>query len=289
MEANWFEEWRMREVHADTIRDTVERLFIEANYDLSEDVIKRFKNALGEEESPVGRAVIEELLLNARIAGDERIPICLDTGLAILFVEIGQDVHIGGGSMEEAVSEGVRRAYQKGYLRKSACDPFTRKNTGDNTPPILHVKIVPGEHIQVIAMPKGGGSENYSEVRMLTPSEGMEGVKRFVLDMVRKAGPNPCPPITIGIGIGGNFETSALLSKEALMLPFGKRNDDALLRGLELSILGDVNELGIGPEGYGGRVTALDVHIKSRPCHIASLPVAVNIQCHAHRIKEATI
>ena len=279
----------MREVQVEAIRDVVERLFIEANYDLSEDVIERFKDALEEEESPVGREVIEELLLNARIARDERIPICQDTGLAILFMEMGQDVHVIGGDLEEAVSEGVRRAYRKGYLRKSACDPFTRKNTGDNTPPILHVKIIPGEHIRVIVMPKGGGSENYSEVRMLTPSDGVEGVKRFVLDMVQKAGANPCPPITIGVGIGGNFETSALLSKEALMLPFGKRSDDPYLRELELAILGDVNKLGIGPEGYGGSVTALDLHIKSRPCHIASLPVAVNLQCHAHRIKEATI
>ena len=279
----------MREVRANTIRDTVEKLFIEANYDLPEDVIGRFKDALGEEESPVGREVIEELLLNARIARDERIPICQDTGLAILFMEMGQDVHITGGELEEALSEGVRRAYKKGYLRKSVCDPFTRTNTGDNTPPILHVRIVPGERIRLIAMPKGGGSENYSEVRMLTPSDGAEGVKRFVLEMVQKAGPNPCPPITVGIGIGGNFETSALLSKEALMLPFGKRNDDPYLRDLELSILGEVNKLGIGPEGYGGSVTALDLHIKSRPCHIASLPVAVNIQCHAHRIKEASI
>lgn len=279
----------MREVRADTIRDTVEKLFIEANYDLPEDVIGRFKDALGEEESSVGREIIEELLLNARIARDERIPICQDTGLAILFMEIGQGVHITGGDLEEAVAEGVRRAYKKGYLRKSACDPFTRTNTGDNTPPILHVRIVPGERIRLIAMPKGGGSENYSEVRMLTPSDGAEGVKRFVLEMVQKAGPNPCPPITVGIGIGGNFETSALLSKEALMLPFGKRNDDPYLRDLELSILREVNKLGIGPEGYGGSVTALDLHIKSRPCHIASLPVAVNIQCHAHRIKEASI
>ncbi len=279
----------MREVQVEVIRDVVERLFIEANYYLSEDVIERFKDALEEEESPVGREVIEELLLNARIARDERIPICQDTGLAILFMEMGQDVHITGGDLEEAVSEGVRRAYRKGYLRKSACDPFTRKNTGDNTPPILHVKITPGEHIRVIVMPKGGGSENYSEVRMLTPSDGVEGVKRFVLEIVQKAGANPCPPITIGVGIGGNFETSALLSKEALMLPFGKRSDDPYLRELELAILGDVNKLGIGPEGYGGKVTALDLHIKSRPCHIASLPVAVNLQCHAHRIKEATI
>jgi fumarate hydratase subunit alpha len=279
----------MREIGVDTIREAVEKLFIEANYNLPEDVIKRFEDALEEEEAPVGREVIQELLLNARIARDERIPVCQDTGLAILFVEIGQDVHVTGDSLAEAVSEGVRRAYQKGYLRKSACDPFTRKNTGDNTPPILHVKIVPGERIRVVVMPKGGGSENYSEVRMLTPSDGVEGVRRFVLEMVEKAGANPCPPITVGVGIGGNFETSALLSKEALMLPFGKRNDDPYLGGLEISILGDINKLGIGPEGYGGTVTALDLHIKSQPCHIASLPVAVNIQCHAHRIKEAII
>ncbi|HME43809.1 MAG TPA: fumarate hydratase [Syntrophorhabdales bacterium] len=279
----------MREIDVDTIKDVVEKLFIEANYNLPEEVIKRFKNALGEEESPVGREVIEELLLNAEIAHGERIPICQDTGLAILFVEIGQDVHVTGGNLSEAVSEGVRRAYQKGYLRKSACDPFTRRNTGDNTPPILHEKIMPGEQIRIVAMPKGGGSENYSEVRMLTPSDGVDGVKRFVLEMIQRAGANPCPPITVGLGIGGNFETAALLSKEALMLPFGKRNEDPYLGELETSFLGDINKLGIGPEGYGGTVTALDVHIKSQPCHIASLPVAVNIQCHAHRIKEATI
>ena len=279
----------MREIDVETIKDIVEQLFIEANYNLPEEVIKRFKNALGEEESPVGREVIQELLLNAEIARGERIPICQDTGLAILFVEIGQDVRVTGGNLSEAVSEGVRRAYQKGYLRKSACDPFTRRNTGDNTPPILHEKIIPGEQIKIVAMPKGGGSENYSEVRMLTPSDGVDGVKRFVLEMIQRAGANPCPPITVGLGIGGNFETAALLSKEALMLPFGKRNEDPYLGELETSILGEINRLGIGPEGYGGTVTALDVHIKSQPCHIASLPVAVNIQCHAHRIKEATI
>jgi fumarate hydratase subunit alpha len=279
----------MREIRVEIIQDTIEKLLIEANYDLPETVIKRFESALREEESPAGKDVLEELLLNARIAREERIPICQDTGLAILFLEIGQEAHIVGGALEDAVSQGVRRAYQKGYLRKSACNPFTRENTGDNTPPILHVKIVPGEQLKIVAMPKGGGSENYSEVRMLTPSEGADGVKRFVKEMVQKAGPNPCPPITIGVGIGGNFETSALLSKEALMVPFGERSSDPFLRDLELSILAEVNRLGIGPEGYGGTVTALDLHIKSRPCHIASLPVAVNIQCHAHRVKEATI
>jgi len=279
----------MREIPVETIRDVIEKLFIDANYNLPNDVVARFEEALDGEESPAGKEVIRELLLNARIAREEGIPICQDTGLAILFVEIGQETHITGGDFEEAITEGVRRAYQKGYLRKSACDPFTRKNTGDNTPPILHAKIVPGELIKIVVMPKGGGSENYSEVRMLTPSEGAEGVRRFVVEMVRKGGPNPCPPITIGVGIGGNFETCALLSKEALMLPFGQRSEDPYLRDLEISILEEVNKLGIGPEGYGGRVTALDLHIKSRPCHIASLPVAVNIQCHAHRIKEATI
>jgi fumarate hydratase subunit alpha len=237
----------------------------------------------------VGKEVFEELLLNAEIAHGEHLPVCQDTGLAILFVEVGQDVHIIGGGLEEALTEGVRQAYKKGFLRKSVCDPFTRKNTGDNTPPILHVRIVPGRSVRIVAMPKGGGSENYSEVRMLMPSEGPEGVKRFVLEMVERAGPNPCPPITVGIGIGGNFETSALLSKEALMVPFGMRNKEPFLKAMELSILGDINKLGFGPQGYGGTITALDVHIVARPCHIASLPVAVNIQCHAHRIKEATI
>ena len=279
----------MRDIHVDEISAVIERLFIDANYDLPEDVVRRFNEALIQEKSPVGKEVLQELLLNAEIAKDERIPICQDTGLAITFLEMGQDAHVVGGSLNDAVSEGVRRAYKKGYLRKSVCDPFTRKNTGDNTPPILHVSVVPGERIRIVVMPKGGGSENYSEVRMLVPSDGVEGVKRFVVEMVGKAGANPCPPITVGVGIGGNFETSALLSKEALMLPFGERNADPFLKELELSILSDINALGIGPEGYGGTVTALDVHIKAQPCHIASLPVAVNIQCHAHRIKEATI
>lgn len=279
----------MKEVHADTIRAVVEKLFIDANCDLPEEVLKRFRDGGEQEESPVGREVFEELLLNAEIAHGEHLPVCQDTGLAILFVEVGQDVHIIGGGLEEALTEGVRQAYTRGYLRKSVCDPFTRKNTGDNTPPVLHVKIVPGRSVRIVAMPKGGGSENYSEVRMLMPSEGAEGVRRFVLEMVERAGPNPCPPITVGIGIGGNFETSALLSKEALMVPFGMRNKEPFLKTMEVSILADINKLGIGPQGYGGTITALDVHIVARPCHIASLPVAVNIQCHAHRIKEATI
>jgi fumarate hydratase subunit alpha len=279
----------MKELHANAITDAVEKLFIDAGYDLPESVCERFRQAIGEEESPVGKEVIQELLNNADIATKERIPICQDTGLAIVFMEVGQDVHITGGSLHEAVTEGVRRGYRKGYLRKSVCDPFTRANTGDNTPAIIHVGIITGENVRIIAMPKGGGSENLSEVRMLTPSDGVEGVVKFVLEMVQRAGPNPCPPITVGVGIGGNFETSALLSKEALMVPFGQRNPDPAMAALETRLLTEINKLGIGPQGYGGTVTALDVHIESRPCHIASLPAAVNIQCHAHRIKEVTL
>lgn len=279
----------MREVQVSAVAAAVERLFIDANINLPESVVERFKGAIDEEKSPAGKEVLRELLTNAALAHDEQIPMCQDTGLAVTFVEVGQDVHFQGGSLRDAIAEGVRNAYKKGYLRKSCCDPFSRKNTGDNTPPILHTKIVPGEKVKIVAMPKGGGSENYSEVRMLTPSQGLEGVVAFAVEMVKKGGPNPCPPITVGIGVGGNFETSALLSKEALMFPFGQRNQDAFVAGLELRILDEINKTGIGPQGYGGTVTALDVHVKVLPCHIASLPVAVNIQCHANRIKEVIL
>jgi fumarate hydratase subunit alpha len=279
----------MREIHVDAIISAVEKLFVDANRNLSQDVIDAIKEAIDREESPTGKEVLRELVRNAEIAKEERLPVCQDTGLAIAFVEVGQDVHIAGGVLSDALSEGVRRAYQQGYLRKSCCDPFTRKNTGDNTPPIIHIKIVPGNTLKVIAMPKGGGSENYGEVRMLTPAQGREGVKAFVLDMVRKGGPNPCPPIIVGVGIGGNLETSAQLSKEALMAPLGARNSDPELAALEMEMLDEINRTGIGPQGYGGTMTALDVHVEMMPCHIASLPVAVNIQCHAHRIKEVTL
>ncbi|MCX5806552.1 MAG: fumarate hydratase [Proteobacteria bacterium] len=279
----------MREIHTDDIVSALERLFIDANINLTDDVCKALKKAAEIEESQIGRDVIRELINNANLAGSEKIPICQDTGLAVTFMEIGQDVHIIGDVLEDAVNEGVRRAYKNGYLRKSCCEPFTRKNTNDNTPAILHVKIVPGDRIKIVVLPKGGGSENYSEVRMLIPSEGKEGVKAFVLEMVNKGGPNPCPPIIVGVGIGGNFETSALLSKEALMIPVGVRNDDLSIASFETEILEEINKTGIGPQGYGGTVTALDVHIKMLPCHIASFPVAVNIQCYAHRVRGAII
>ncbi|OPX97817.1 MAG: L(+)-tartrate dehydratase subunit alpha [Syntrophorhabdus sp. PtaB.Bin047] len=279
----------MREIHVDDIVSVVERLFIDANIDLPDAMYGAIRDAIERESSPVGKEVLRELLRNADTAREERMPICQDTGLAVTFLEIGQDAHIVGGDLTEAVTEGVRRAYRKGYLRKSCCHPFTRKNTGDNTPPIVHTKIVPGEGLRITVLPKGGGSENYGEVRMLMPAQGKEGVKAFVLEMVRKGGPNPCPPITVGVGIGGNFETSALLSKEALMVPVGKRSDDEELAAMERELLEEINATGIGPQGYGGTVTALDVHIRMAPCHLASLPVAVNIQCHAHRIREALL
>ena len=279
----------MKEVHVDEIISALEKLFIDANYDSSQNVVDTLEKAIDKEESPVGKEVLRELIKNANLARDERIPICQDTGLAVTFIEVGQDVHITGGSLVDAVNEGVRRGYAKGYLRKSACHPFTRKNTGDNTPAILHTKIVPGDKVKITVLPKGGGSENYGSVKMLVPSEGKEGMKALVLEMVTKGGPNPCPPIIVGVGIGGNFETSALLSKEALMESLGKRSDNPEIAAIEQELLEAINKTGIGPQGYGGTVTALDVHVKMLPCHIASLPVAVNIQCHAHRIKETVI
>jgi fumarate hydratase subunit alpha len=210
----------MREVQVVDVTVAVEKLLIDANINISESVQERLKRAVDEEVSPTGKEVLRELLRNGEISRDEQVPLCQDTGLAVVFMEVGQDVLFTGGNLSEAVSSGVRNAYGKGYLRKSSCDPFTRKNTGDNTPPIIHTSFVAGDKVRIVVMPKGGGSENYSEVRMLTPSQGTPGIMAFVLDVVRRGGPNPCPPIIVGVGVGGNFETSALLSKEALMIPF---------------------------------------------------------------------
>jgi fumarate hydratase subunit alpha len=279
----------VRELPASEIGAAVEKLLADANFNLSAAVGEKLRSAACNEVSPTGKAVLAELLENARIARQTGVPMCQDTGLAVIFVEIGQDVHVTGADLRDAIDGGVRKAYHDAYLRKSCCDPFTRANTGDNTPAIIHTSIVPGDLVRVVAMPKGGGSENCSELRMLTPSQGIEGIKSFVLDVVRKGGPNPCPPVIVGVGIGGNFETAALLSKEALMIPLGERSADPRLSALESDLCDEINALGIGPGGYGGRVTALDVHVKVLPCHIASLPVAVNIQCHAHRIQETTL
>lgn len=279
----------MREVNVKVITEKVRALCMEANTDLGEDVLQAFDRAVEKEESPLGIEILKELKENARIAKEERVPICQDTGFAVIFLELGQDVHLTGGDLKQAVFEGVRQGYRDGYLRKSICHPFTRANTGDNTPAVIHTEIVPGEKIKITVAPKGGGSENMSRVTMLTPSDGVEGIKRFVVQRVKESGSNPCPPTIVGVGIGGTFEQAALLAKKSLLRSLGSKNQVPELDKLESEILNEINQLGIGPQGLGGRTTSLAVHILMMPCHIASFPLAVNIQCHAQRHKEAVI
>ncbi len=279
----------MREVQASEITSAVRDLFIDANCNLGEDVLAAFDRAIEKDESPVAKEVIRELKENARIARDEQSPICQDTGLAVLFVEIGQDVHVVGGDLKAAINEGVKKGYGEGYLRKSACHPFTRANTKDNTPAVIHFDIVPGDKVRIVAVPKGGGAENMSRVDMLSPSAGLEGIKDFIVKRIEASGSNPCPPTVVGVGIGGTFERSALLAKKALVRKIGERNADPELAKVEVEVLARINKLGIGPMGYGGNTTSLDVFFEVEPCHIASLPVAVNVQCHAARHKEAVI
>jgi fumarate hydratase subunit alpha len=279
----------MREINVKLITEKVRDLCIKANTDLGEDVLQAFDRAMGREESPLGMEILKELKENARIAKEENVPICQDTGFAVVFVELGQDVHLVGGDLNKAIQEGVRQGYRDGFLRKSICHPFTRANTGDNTPAIIHTEVVPGDKVKITVAPKGGGSENMSRVTMLTPSDGIEGIKRFVVQRVKESGSNPCPPTIVGVGIGGTFEQSALLAKKSLLRSLGSGNPDPELDKLELEILSEINKLGIGPQGLGGRTTSLAVHILMMPCHIASFPLAVNIQCHAQRHKEAKI
>ena len=279
----------MREINVELMTEKVRDLCIRANTDLGEDVLQAFDWAMKTEESPLGIEILKELKENARIAKEESVPICQDTGFAVVFVELGQDVHLVGGNLNEAIEEGVRRGYRDGYLRKSICHPFTRVNTGDNTPAIIHTEVVPGDKIRLIVAPKGGGSENMSRVVMLTPSDGIEGIKRYVVQRVRESGSNPCPPTIVGVGIGGTFERAALLAKKSLLRPLGSKNPDPELNRLESETLAEINRLGIGPQGLGGRTTSLAVHILLMPCHIASFPLAVNIQCHAQRHQEVII
>ncbi len=279
----------MREVHTDEIIKVVRDLFMDANYNLGQDVLDAFDRGIKDDESPVAREVFKELKENARIAREEKTPLCQDCGLAVLFVQLGQDVHIVGGNFKEAINEGVRQGYGEGYLRKSACNPFTRANTKDNTPAIIHLELVPGEKIRIMAVPKGGGAENMSRVHMLAPSDGIDGIKKFIVNRMKEAGSNPCPPTVVGVGIGGTFERSALLAKKALLRDIGERNPDPELAAIEKDVLERINKLGIGPMGYGGTTTALDVFFEVEPCHIASLPLAVNVQCHAQRHKAAVI
>jgi fumarate hydratase subunit alpha len=275
----------MREIHVEEIRDNVAQMCVDAAYNVSDDVLTAFDRALETETAPAAKEILSLLKENARIAREEHIPVCQDTGIAIFFVEIGQDLRIKNGFIVDAINEGVRKGYREGYLRKSVVDPITRKNTGDNTPAIIYSELVPGEKLKISFMPKGAGSENMSVIRMLRPTEGVEGIRNFVLECVEKAGANPCPPVVIGVGIGGDFEKAALLAKKALLRPVGSPNAKLELASLEEMLLKAVNKTGIGPEGLGGKVTAMAVHIESFPCHIASLPVAVNINCHAARHK----
>ncbi len=273
----------MRQISSRIVTDAIKDSVIRANIELNEDVVNALKHSHEKEESPVGKEILASLLQNAMIAKHENIPICQDTGLVVAFAELGRDVSIVGGDFNKAIDEGVREGYKKGFLRKSVCHPFTRENTRDNTPVIIHVQIVEGDRLTIWLLPKGGGSENMSRLFMLLPAEGWLGIKKRVVRTVIEAGANPCPPTVLGVGIGGNFETAPLLAKKALLRPLGTPNDDPELNQMEEELLAEVNKTGIGPEGLGGRITSLAVHIKMMPCHIASLPVAINIQCHASR------
>ncbi len=278
----------MREVHYNQIVEAVREIAIKANYEIPEDVELAYQSAIKREESEIGREVLSQILLNIKSAKEEQMAYCQDTGVAVVFVEIGQEVHVVGGSLEDAINEGVRRAYTEGYLRASMVyDPvFERKNTKDNTPAVIHYRVVPGDRLKLTFAPKGAGSENTSRLAMLKPADGWEGVKRFVLETVKLAGPNACPPFTVGVGIGGTFEYCALLAKKALLRPVGERSKDPIAKRIEEELIEEINKIGWGPMGFGGTVTAVDVKVELYPCHIASLPVAVNIQCHASRHAE---
>jgi len=280
----------MREIDASIITEAVARLCVEANCLLGEDVREALARGLAQEESPQGKDVLRQLIENAAIARDEQVPMCQDTGFAVVFAELGQDARVVGGGLYDAIDEGVRRGYGDGYLRKSiVAHPLERVNTGDNTPPVIHTEIVTGDKLRLIVAPKGAGSENVSAVKMLKPSDGVEGVKNFVAETVAAAGSNPCPPIIVGVGIGGTMEKAAILAKKALLREVGKPSDKPYDAELEKELLTLVNRSGVGPGGLGGRVTALAVHLESFPTHIASLPVAVNILCHAARHREVTL
>ena len=279
----------VREITAAEITGTIRRLCMEANTILGDDVIEALKKGFEKEESPVGKDIFRQLLENAKIAKEECIPLCQDTGLVVTFVEMGQDIHIVGGDLNQAINEGVRQGYKDGYLRASSVDPLIRKNFGDNTPAILHVEIVPGNLLRLIVVPKGFGSENMSRVALFPPAFGMEGIKKYVIQKVEEAGSNPCPPGIVGVGIGGTMEKAAIIAKKSLLRLIGQRHSDPRIAKLEEEFLEEINRLGIGPQGLGGTITALDVHIETYPTHIGSLPVAVNFQCHCARHKEAVI
>ncbi|MDK2921561.1 MAG: fumarate hydratase subunit alpha [Desulfonauticus sp.] len=278
----------MRVIRASEISEAVAKLVVEANLFLPEDVKEALHTALEREESESGKEILSQLIANYKLAEESGLPLCQDTGLAIFFVELGEEVKVEG-SLKEAIQAGVRQGYEKGYLRKSVCDPFSRQNTKDNTPAIIHLDLVPGDKLKISFMAKGGGSENMSRCTMLAPAQGFAGIKNFVLKRVKEAGPNPCPPIIVGIGIGGSFDLAPILAKKALLRPLDKFHPDPEIAAKEKELLAEINNLGIGPMGLGGKTTCLGVKIEVHPCHIASLPLAVNIQCHSARHKEVIL
>lgn len=280
----------MKEIEASKITDTVEMLCISANYNLNSDILEALEKGAENEVSDTGKSILSQLVDNAKKAAADGMAICQDTGMAVVFVEIGQEVHVTGGSITNAINEGVRRGYEKGFLRKSVvADPLERVNTGDNTPAVIHFDITEGDKLKIVVAPKGFGSENMSGLRMLKPSDGVEGVKNFIIETVEKAGPNPCPPIIVGVGIGGTMEKAALTAKKALLRPVDQRSTNEYICRLENEMLERVNKTGIGPAGLGGRLTALAVNIDVFPTHIAGLPVAVNMSCHVTRHAEAVL
>ena len=281
----------MKEINVQQVVPVVKKLCIEANYYAARDVVAKVQEFRNREESPTGREIIDLMMENYRLAAQEQMPLCQDTGVAIVFVELGQYVHLVGGDFYTAINEGVRQGYIEGYLRKSmVTDPvIERKNTKDNTPALIYTDIVPGDAIKITVAPKGGGAENMSEVKMMSAADGLEGVKDFVVDRIRRSGGNPCPPVVVGVGIGGSFEQCALLAKKALLRPLTEPNPDPQWAKVEAELLERINRLGIGPQGLGGTTTALAVNILYKPCHIASMPVAVNVNCHCHRHESAVI
>ncbi len=280
----------VREIHVDEITSTIARLVMEANYVLEDDVVSAISRARSLEEAPVGQSILMQIVDNYTISETERVPMCQDTGVALIFLELGQDVHLVGGGLTEAINAGVAKGYSEGYLRMSMLnDPIKRVNTKNNTPAMIYTEIVPGDQLKIKVDCKGGGSENMSQLRMLAPSAGWEGAKRFIVEAVANAGPNACPPLIVGVGIGGNFDKSALLAKKSLLRHVGNPNADPDWAAREAELLEEINKLGVGPMGLGGTVTALAVHIETFGCHITALPVAVNIECHSHRHKEVVL
>nr|WP_207733596.1 fumarate hydratase [Romboutsia sp. 1001285H_161024_C4] len=280
---------RVREIKSHKITEVVKKMCIDANINLGEDVVCAIHNNLEKEESELGKNILHVLLENIQVANEKKIPICQDTGMAVFFVKVGQEVLVRGSTIEVAINEGVRQGYEEGYLRKSVVDPINRINTKDNTPAIIHYEMVKGDKIEIEFAPKGFGSENMSKMKMLKPSDGVKGIKEFIINTVSEAGPNPCPPIVVGVGVGGTIDKCAQISKKALLRNIGEHSKDRFIAELERELLTEINKLGIGPQGLGGNTTALSVNIETFPTHIAGLPVVVNINCHASRHKKVII